>query len=215
MSLPRHLRGQTTHARRGALRHAFICAVDYVLIDPEETRGPPLFSRKGFNLATVRDRDHGGQRGTGRGSAWAREVLAEAGLAEGPHSRLLLLTQPRILGTGFNPISFWLRMDGDALVAVIAEVNNTFGDRHSYLCHLPDFVPITPADRIVARKVFHVSPFQEIAGEYRFAFDLDEDRVAIRIAHVNGAEGVVATSDRRACALRHPRGPRRSRSAGR
>ena len=193
MSRPLHLRGLTTHARRGALKHAFSYGVDFVLVDPDETAGPLLFSRKGFNLATLRDRDHGGRRGAGRGSAWAREMLAAAGLPEGPNSRLRLLAQPRILGAGFNPVSFWLRFEGAGLVAVIAEVNNTFGDRHSYLCHLPDFAAITPEDRIVARKIFHVSPFQEVAGAYTFAFALDDDRVSIRIVHANGAEGVVAT----------------------
>ncbi len=193
MSLPQHLRGQTTHARRGTLKHAFSYAVDFVLIDPDESRGPLLFSRRGFNLAAVRDRDHGGHRGAGQGAAWARAMLADAGLAEGPDSRLRLLAQPRILGTGFTPVSFWLRFEGATLVAVIAEVNNTFGDRHSYLCHRSGFAPITASDRIVARKIFHVSPFQEIAGEYRFGFAVDEDRIAIRIVHVNGSEGVIAT----------------------
>ena len=141
MTAPLHLHGTTVHARRGALSHAFSHRVDYVLIDPDETRGPRLFSRNRVNLASVADRDHGGVRGTGRGAVWAHEVLARHGLATGADSRLLLLTQPRFLGYVFNPVSFWLRFEGDALVAVIAEVNNTFGDRHSYLCALPGFAP--------------------------------------------------------------------------
>lgn len=193
MTAPLHLRGRTTHSRLGALRHVFSHSVDYVLIDPQTRRGPLLFSRNRLNLASVSDRDHGGRRGAGRGADWAREVLAARGLPQGPDSRLLLLTQPRFLGYVFNPVSFWLRFEGADLVAVIAEVNNTFGDRHSYLCHLEGFAPIGASDIITSRKVFFVSPFQDIAGTYRFGFDISDNRIGIRIAHVNGREGLVAT----------------------
>ena len=205
MSRPLHLRGLTTHARRGALKHAFSYGVDFVLVDPDETAGPLLFSRKGFNLATLRDRDHGGRRGAGRGAAWAREMLAAAGLPEGPNSRLRLLAQPRILGAGFNPVSFWLRFEGAGLVAVIAEVNNTYGDRHSYLCARPGLAAIAPGDVLTARKVFHVSPFRDIAGAYAFSFALTDTDIAIRIAHRDGSEGLVATLEGRRLPMTPPR----------
>ncbi|MCH5374847.1 MAG: DUF1365 domain-containing protein [Planctomycetes bacterium] len=190
---PRHLAGTTTHTRKGGPKNSFTHSVDYVLIDPEGSRHPWLFSRNRLNLMSVSDRDHGGRRGAGRGAAWAREILAEQGLDETAQSRLLLLTQPRFLGYVFNPVSFWLRMEGNDLVAVIAEVNNTFGDRHSYLCAHAGFAPIQPGDRIAARKVFHVSPFQEIAGNYAFRFAVSDDRIAIRIELLNGEDGLVAT----------------------
>ncbi|WP_116134700.1 DUF1365 domain-containing protein [Tropicimonas sp. IMCC34043] len=193
MSAPGHLIGNTTHVRQGAQRHSFSHAVDYVLIDPEERQGPRLFSRNRRNLLAVFDRDHGGPPRGGRGADWAWEVLSAAGLQRGADSRLMLLTQPRFLGYVFNPVSFWLRFEGDALIAVIAEVNNTFGDRHCYLCALPEFAAITPGDRIVAHKVFHVSPFQEIAGDYTFSFAFPDNRVAIRIDLTNGPETLIAT----------------------
>lgn len=187
---PEHIRGSTTHARRGAIRNAFRYGVDYVLIDPESERGPLLFSRNRLNLASVRDRDHGGRVGDGQGKPWAVEVFAKAGLAP---DQILLLTQPRFLTYVFNPVSFWLAFKSGHLVAVIAEVNNTFGDRHSYICHMPDFTPIKASDTMDAQKIFHVSPFQKIAGHYQFNFDISEDQIAIRIAHFNGDEGLIAT----------------------
>ncbi|WP_233192660.1 DUF1365 domain-containing protein [Acidimangrovimonas sediminis] len=223
---PEHLRGVTTHVRRGAIGHSFRYNVDYVLIDPDSRRGPALFSRNRTNLASVHDRTHGGPRGAGRGADWARDVFARAGLA--PGYRLRLLTQPRLLGFWFNPVSFWLAFaempDAPqapaALLAVIAEVSNTFGQRHSYLCARPGFPPITPADEIAAKKVFHVSPFQDLSGGYRFRFAVTPDRIAIRIHLGNGDEGVIATlsGPRRpltnAClvgaALRRPFGPLRT-----
>ncbi|MDE4173394.1 DUF1365 domain-containing protein [Phaeobacter sp. PT47_59] len=189
---PDHIAGHTTHARRGSIRNAFRYGVDYVLIDPESDAGPGLFSRNRFNLASVDDRNHGGPVGAGRGLPWAQEVFARAGLnLEG--LRILLLTQPSFLWYTFNPVSFWLAMEGEDLRAVIAEVSNTFGDRHSYLCHRDGFAPISGPDEITARKIFHVSPFQKIAGEYRFHFDIRTDRIAIRIALEDGADGVIAT----------------------
>lgn len=196
---PEHLAAVTTHRRRGALRHAFRYGVDYVLIDPEAgSAGPALFSRNRFNLWSVHDRDHGGPLKAGRGALWARDVLAAQGLGPrapdgGETRRLLLLTQPRFLGYVFNPVSFWLVMEGAALVAAIAEVSTPFGDRHSYLCHLPGFAPITGAARIATAKSLHVSPFQDVAGGYEFRFDIRPDHIAITILHRNGAEGVAAT----------------------
>lgn len=190
--LPRHLVGHTTHARRGAIRNAFRYGVDYVLLDPASEAGPALFSRNRWNLASVHDRDHGGAPKAGRGRVWAEEVFQRAGLAPERLS-ILLLTQPAFLGYIFNPVSFWLAYEGSDLKAVIAEVSNTFGDRHSYLCTHPDGAAITAGTQLEAQKNFHVSPFQEVAGQYRFIFDITEARIAIRIAHENGSEGVIAT----------------------
>ena len=187
---PNAVRAQTTHVRRGGLAHSFTYGVDMVLIDPETVTGPLLFSRNRLNLTSVRDRDHGGKPGQGRGAAWAREVLAARGLAG---FELRLLTQPRFLGYGFNPVSFWLAFDGAALRAVIAEVSNTFGDRHNYVCNLDGFAPIGPQDVITSTKAFHVSPFQDIAGDYRFQCHITDARIVIRINHKNGSEGVNAT----------------------
>lgn len=187
---PQHIRAGTTHARRGNIRHVFTHAVDYVLIDPEARAGPALFRRNRAGLCSVHDRHHGGPPKHGRGRDWAEQVFRGAGLQD---VTILLLTQPAVMGRVFNPVSFWLAMRGPALVAVIAEVTNTFGDRHSYLCHLPGFAPIAASDEITAQKLMHVSPFQDVAGRYRFKFRVDPDRIAIRITHEHGDEGVIAT----------------------
>lgn len=190
---PEHIRGVTTHTRAGAIRHRFRYGVDYVLIDAEASqRGPWLFSRNHFNLAAIYDIDHGGPLKAGCSAVWAREVLTRAGL-DCPKGGLMLLTQPRFLGYVFNPVSFWLAMDDKNLLAVIAEVSTPFGDRHSYLCHLPNFAPISRDARIDKPKLLHVSPFQDVAGGYEFSFDLRTESIAIRILHRNETEGVTAT----------------------
>lgn len=188
---PEHIAGSTTHARRGDIDNAFTYGVDYVLIDPDAGARPLLFSRNRFNLTAVHDKNHGGPNGDGRGVDWARDVFRTAGVPEA--CKVLLLTQPSFVGYIFNPVSFWLAIDGQDLRAVIAEVNNPWGDRHSYLCHLPDFAAISARDSMHAKKLMHVSPFQDVAGDYQFNFDITADKIAIRIGFKNGADGVIAT----------------------
>jgi uncharacterized protein len=184
--------GETFHGRRGAINNAFRYRVDYVLLDPSDVQGPSLFSHNRGNLTSLWDRDHGGVRKEGRGVQWARDVLAGHGLPGA--DRILLLAQPRVLGHVFNPVSFWLCHDADgALRVVIAEVNNTFGDRHSYLCHRDDLAPITREDTIAAQKIFHVSPFQPVEGGYTFRFDIRADKIGIWIDYSAGQGGLIAT----------------------
>jgi hypothetical protein len=183
-----HLRGVTFHGRKGPVRNSFRYGVDYVWAD-EGAAGPRLFGRNRAGLMSLWDRDHGGTPGQGTGAVWVRQVLADHGF-DAP-ARLSLLAQPRVLGHVFNPVSFWLAHDGaGALRVVVAEVTNTYGDRHSYLCHRDDRGPLGPDDTVVARKIFHVSPFQPVAGTYRFRFDIRPDRVGIWIDYDTPGGGV-------------------------
>lgn len=193
LSRPQRVLSRVYHRRDGSVSHGFTYGADYTLLDPEKASGPWLLSYDRVNLASFYTRDHGGTRHSGRGAPWAWDVLDDAGFAREPGRRLLILTQLRTLGFWFTPVSFWLAFDRDNLVAVIAEVNNTFGDRHSYLAHRPDFAPIGAKDELVARKVFHVSPFREIAGSYRFRFEIAPDRICIRIAHEGSEDRFVAS----------------------
>lgn len=187
-----HIAGTTRHARKGAIRNGFTYSVDYVLLDMERAQpAPRLFSRNRRNLTALWDRDHGGAPDEGRGAPWVREVLAAQGLPE--PTCIELLAQPRVLGHVFNPVSFWLCHDAAGLRVVIAEVSNTFGQRHSYLCHREDRAPITREDVLTAHKIFHVSPFQPVAGDYRFRFDITPARVDIRIDFTTAEGGLYAT----------------------
>ncbi len=175
------------------MRNAFRYSIDYVILDAEaEVEGPSLFSRNGGNLTSLQDRDHGGERDAGQGAQWMRDVMDAHQLPQ--PDTIMLLAQPRVLGHVFNPVSFWLGYDANGdMTSVIAEVNNTFGDRHSYLCHHPDNRPIAPQDRLTATKIFHVSPFQPVEGGYEFRFDIRDDRIGIWIDYTRGEGGLIAT----------------------
>ncbi|MEJ6390258.1 DUF1365 domain-containing protein [Gymnodinialimonas ulvae] len=190
-----HIAGETFHGRKGAVENAFRYGIDYVMLDAEgDARGPALFGRNRAGFFSLQDSDHGGPPKSGRGAPWAREVLAAHELGDVTDGKLMLLAQPRVMGHVFNPVSFWLAHDRQGrLRAVIAEVTNTFGDRHSYLCSHHDHRPIAREDTLHATKIFHVSPFQPIEGGYAFRFDIRPDRVGIWIEFVTGNEGVLAT----------------------
>ena len=79
------------------------------------------------------------------------------------------------------------------MIAVIAEVTNTFGERHSYLVYHPDQRAIAPTDRMKAVKIFYVSPFQPVEGEYEFRFDINLDRIGIWIDYRQSDGGLIAT----------------------
>ena len=193
MNSVQHIAGHTYHGRKGDIANAFRYGVDYVLADMEQdTLAPRLFSRNRRNLTSLFDTDHGGVPKKGTGAAWVRGVLDANGVD--CVGRVLLLSQPRVFGHVFNPVSFWLCHDEEEqLCAVIAEVTNTYGDRHSYLCHHDDMRAILPTDRLKSRKLMHVSPFQPVEGGYEFRFDITRERIGIFIDYTSQAGGLIAT----------------------
>lgn len=189
-----HVEGQTWHGRKGAVKNAFRYSIDYVMLDAEKPApAPRLFRRNARGLCALHDADHGGAPGQGQGAAWVREVLRRHQLPQ--PARIELLAQPRFWNHVFNPVSFWLCSDAaGGLTAVLAEVTNTFGERHTYLCHHPDNRPILASDRLQATKIFYVSPFQPVEGGYEFRFDIRDDRVGIWIDYSEGRDGgLIAT----------------------
>jgi len=83
--------------------------------------------------------------------------------------KIILVCMPRVAGYVFNPVSFFLCFDDqDQLHAYVAEVHNTFGERHFYVCAHKDGRVISDKDILKGQKVFHVSPFLEREGHYQF-----------------------------------------------
>jgi len=190
--------GSVMHQRLRPARHRLRYRVFSLLVDldelPDLARRLRLFSLNRFNLFSLHERDHGA--GAERGlRAHVDAQLHEAGLQTGGAIRLL--SMPRILGHVFNPLSVYFchRPDGP-LQALLYEVNNTFGERHSYL------IEVDPAlgerETIVQScdKRFHVSPFLALDLRYRFGIDAPHpDRGELRISiTASDAEGPVLTA---------------------
>lgn len=126
-------------------------------------------------------KDDVGQRDGSDPTPWVRAILAEYGIEREIH-HITLVTMPRVLGYVFNPVSFYFCADDQRVLrAVLCEVHNTFGEQHNYLCANPDHAPITADQWLEAEKVFHVSPFLNRRGDYKFRFDFSADALAIWI----------------------------------
>lgn len=157
--------GQVNHERLKPFRHQFLYKVFYLRfpISKMNELKSVFFSVNSFNLFSIYEKDYldGSDRSL---VAKIKDVfLAEGIIVKG---EIELQTFPRILGYGFNPVSFWRIYDENKkLQYVLAEVNNTFGDRHYYLIEDPKYNHMHQSF-----KQFHVSPFFDIKGEYHFGF---------------------------------------------
>ena len=146
--------GVVTHARLKPRKHALRYRIFMLLLDLDELevldRTLKFFSLKRFNLVSFDPTAHGDGSDTPL-KAQVEAQLAAAGIAHGGPVRMLAM--PRILGLGFNPITvfFCHRPDG-ALSAILYEVNNTFGERHSYLIPAND----APVVKQACEKGFYV-----------------------------------------------------------
>lgn len=106
-----------------------------------------------------------------------------------------LHTFPKVLGYVFNPVSFWYfhKQNGEC-VCILAEVNNTFGERHFYLLTGAPGERVNKGKTLTANKVFHVSPFFPVSGEYRFRFMDKSDRSVARIDYYDDKQLQLTTS---------------------
>lgn len=175
--------GPVMHQRLKPLRHRLSYRVFSLLLDLDELESLRLrcWSVGRFNLFSFHPADHGdGSATTVAGlRAHIDTQLRAAGLPTGGAVRLLAM--PRVLGYAFNPLSLWFcHAPGGRLQAVIYEVNNTFGQRHSYLIEADP-----SADGVIAQrcdKQLYVSPFLGMAMHYRFRITPPGERLGVGIS---------------------------------
>ncbi len=187
--------GTVMHERVKPIANRFRYPVFFLQVSLRELDGArsSLFSIDRWNLFCLYRRDYGPRDGSDI-DLWMRELLKREGL-DNVDGEIILQTFPRVLGYVFNPVSFWLCHDRDGILrAVLAEVNNTFGEHHTYLVNKPNSAAITGADWIETAKRFHVSPFLKIDGRYRFRFNVSQKKSTIRIDHSNVDGELLRTS---------------------
>ncbi len=172
--------GELAHARWWPVRHAFRYPVHLLALDLDELpaldRRLRLFSYNRRNLVALHDRDYL-DASTGL-AATMRRFLAETGGP--PAGRIVAVTHARVFGYVFNPVSFFYCLDGQGRrAAVVAEVNNTFGDTHRYLL---DARNATGASSYATDKLLHVSPFMDMRCGYDFRFHGAPGDPALRVS---------------------------------
>ncbi len=189
--------GQVMHARMKPKAHRFTYSVYSLVIDigalDKADRSSRFFSVNGYNLLSFHQKDHG----PGNGSAlapYARRLLHEAGLAAEP-ARILLLCYPRVLGFTFNPIAVYFAYDAAGqLIGMIYEVRNTFGEMHTYVAPVVAGELTEAGLRQERQKLFYVSPFMDMAMNYRFRIRPPGADIAFRILETDAAGPILAAS---------------------
>ncbi len=184
---------KVSHARQRPKRNAFTYGVFYLCFALDELQQLKnfLFSLNRWNIFSFYEKDHGEPEQ--KMDVWVKGVLSQFGVTKAD-GRIVLMTLPRVLGYVFNPVSFWFCLDKEKNIrAVISEVQNTFGDKHSYISFHDDQRPITKDDHMKSEKIFHVSPFIAISGHYLFRFYLSDAKVGVWIDHYD-EEGLLITT---------------------
>jgi uncharacterized protein len=183
--------GEVIHQRFAPRPHRLGYDIFQILVNLDSVPQARFLSHNRFNLFSFYDRDHGPSQGDTAGPLRDRMVamLREKALyAE--DDRIWLLAMPRVLGFVFNPISLYFLQSSDgSLKAVVYEVNNTFGDRHSYV------LPVETKTHHIRQhsdKRLHVSPFMD-TRDMAYDFDLtapgETFALKIRLRH-HAAEGI-------------------------
>jgi uncharacterized protein len=186
--------GPVRHERLRPRRHAFAYSHYFWLLPMRALarQDAPVVRRNRWGLLSFHDADHG--VGGPDALAWLDGVLQDAGLpvTDLQQGEVWLQTFPRVLGFAFKPVSFWWVHRADqSLAAVVAEVNNTFGERHAYVLSGRS---LKMGREVTADKVFHVSPFCQVEGRYRFRFMRTPDRLIACVDHDDDQGPLLLTS---------------------
>jgi len=170
--LPALVAGRVSHRRRGPVGHRFRHRVYQWLVDLDEVPAQPWYLKP---FASFKAADH---LGDARLPIKANVVnyLSRNGVHLGADARVVMLANARVLGHVFDPLSvFWCFDGSGVLVCILAEVHNTYRERHVYLLR-PD-----PSGVARTSKAFYVSPFFDVTGDYELRFTLHPDRVAVTV----------------------------------
>ena len=199
--------GQVRHVRLRPARHAFDYSAYFLMLpmrhlqalarshSKNDKTNQTELSINRSGLLSFFDTDHGDGRQPENGGAlaWIEELLESENIHDAK-GEIWLQTFPRVLGYTFKPVSFWYCHRSDnTLAAILAEVHNTFGERHCYLLPEPKFGRMEHA-----HKIFHVSPFCDVKGEYEFRFmrtlQGGAERVVARVDHGDDNGPLIQTS---------------------
>jgi uncharacterized protein len=184
--------GRVVHKRLRPKRHGLSYRVFTLLLDVDQldavARRCRLFSRNRFNVFSFHDKDHGPGDGTA-----IKDVAVQCLLNAGrpfENRRIFLLTYPRVFGYVFSPLSvFYVYAPDGGLETLIYEVNNTFGERTSYVVAAGEIA----SGGVYAQactKEMHVSPFASGVGGYKFRV-IDPGREAVVAVLLSDADGAL------------------------
>ena len=171
-AVPALVIGHVNHSRRGPVRHSFRHDAYQWLVDLDAIPEQPAYLRP---FAQFSSADHLGDPALSIKQNVER-FLELRGIELGAAGRILMLANARILGHVFDPLSvFWCFDSERRLICVVAEVHNTYGERHAYLLRLDE------DGRAQHEKQLYVSPFYDVSGGYQLRFAIGPDLVSTTV----------------------------------
>jgi DUF1365 family protein len=178
-TVPAQVRARVRHLRHVPFRYEFAHGTTMWLVDAADLDRP--FPRWLRPLARIRAEDHFDATDPRPLPQKVRRFLDAQGL-DWSAARVLVLANARSAGYVFDPLTTYFCLDADGrLEGVLAEVHNTYGERHCYPLSVADHGDgATPGGARVAKE-FYVSPFFAVEGRYDIRVRLDDDRVAVVI----------------------------------
>ncbi|MGJ9411124.1 DUF1365 domain-containing protein [Aeromicrobium sp. CF4.19] len=183
--LPALVVGSVGHARRTPLTHRFRYRVYQWLVDLDAMPRLPRWLQP---FSSFHAGDHIGD--PDRSIRENIETFCAASDLDVTDHRIVMLANARVLGHTFDPLSvFWAIAPDGHLTCIVAEVHNTYGERHAYLLQ-PD-----AAGRAETDKAFYVSPFFTVAGRYDLRFRLEPDTVSTTIVLRQGTASDAASTE--------------------
>ena len=188
-SLPMFGFGQVHHTRLKPVGHAFVYPTYFLMLPMRQmaVAKTSLLARNRWAALSFYDKDHGDGRTDAL--AWLDDLLRIEGITDAS-GEVWLHCYPRVFGHTFKPVSFWYCHRADnTLRAIVVEVNNTFGERHCYLLDAPAW-----GVESTASKVFHVSPFNPVEGNYRFRFITKNNKTLARVDFDDASGPLLETS---------------------
>ena len=184
VAVPALYDAEVRHVRRKTMDRSFTHGIYLWLVDVDALPELPRWLRP---FARFEARDHlGDPQRTIRQNLDAWLATQGIDLAGG---QVLMLANARLLGYVFNPISvYWCHRPDGTLECVVAEVHNTYGERHCYLLHTDE------SGAAETGKDFYVSPFLTVEGTYRMSLRLPGDRLAVAVTlRQQGSTAITAT----------------------
>lgn len=188
--------GTVLHRRLRPVGHLLSYKIFYLLLDLDEldqiATSIPFFSIGKRNLVSFQPADFADKQ-PGDLKQKILETVKSQGL-EAEISAIRLLCIPRIFGYAFNPLSVYFCYDAEEkIVAIVYEVSNTFGERHSYV------FPIEGAEAAkslqhACRKEFYVSPFIPMNCEYNFSILPPDETIALSIRQLESGTPLLNAS---------------------
>ena len=178
--------GYVVHQRYQPKKHLLKYRVFSILFNLDEltflSKKMFFFSYNAFNLFSFHDRDFGKSDGTSL-IDYVRNELKKHSM-EDVSGSIKLLAYPRILGYVFNPLAvYYCYKTNGQLGAVLYEVNNTFGQRHSYLIPIQQDKSKTTLHQ--CKKQFYVSPFVSMDAYYQFCVESPDSKILLEIKETN------------------------------